>query len=97
MHTGKPRVFVLAKSRHFGHELSFEKFSNCAWKNSLHFNNGGLAVNLLKLAQKSKLSPVKQTISAYKQLGTRKGPPPSLDEEAYLKRLSSRQSLRLPN
>ena len=28
-----PSIFVLAKSRHFGHELSFEKYSNCGWHN----------------------------------------------------------------
>lgn len=45
----EPKVFVVAKSRHYGHELSFEKFSNCGWESKLHFNNGGLAVNLLEL------------------------------------------------
>ena len=45
----EPHVFVVVKSRHYGHELSFEKFSNCGWENNLHFNNGGLSVNLLKM------------------------------------------------
>ena len=47
--TNEPHVFVVAKSRHYGHELSFEKFSNCGWDTKLHFNNGGLAVNLLQM------------------------------------------------
>jgi hypothetical protein len=26
------KIFVVAKSRHYGHDLSFEKYSNCGWK-----------------------------------------------------------------
>ena len=59
-----PHVFVVAKSRHYGHELSFEKFSNCGWDTKLHFNNGGLSVNLLQMDY-SKLSKVRHTLSAY--------------------------------
>lgn len=40
---------MVAKARHYGHDLSFEKYSNCGWKSELHFSNGGLSVNLLKL------------------------------------------------
>jgi hypothetical protein len=54
----------VAKSRHYGHELSFEKFSNCGWSNELHFNNGGLSVNLLKM-DPSKLSKTRHTLAAY--------------------------------
>ena len=64
-YTKAPKVFVVAKSRHYGHELSFEKFSNCGWSNELHFSNGGLSVNLLKM-DKGKLSKVKHTISGPK-------------------------------
>ena len=63
-----PKIFVLAKSRHYGHELSFEKYSNCGWHNQLHFSNGGLSVNLLKLDMARK-SEVKKTLSAYKSIG----------------------------
>lgn len=28
-----PKIFVVAKSRHYGHELSFEKYSNQGWHN----------------------------------------------------------------
>lgn len=59
-----PHVFVVAKSRHYGHDLSFEKFSNCGWSNELHFNNGGLSVNLLKM-DPTKLSKTRHTLSAY--------------------------------
>jgi hypothetical protein len=30
-HLRAPKVYVVAKSRHYGHELSFEKYSNCGW------------------------------------------------------------------
>lgn len=46
---GLEHVYILAKSHHYGHELSFQKFSNCGWENTLHFSNGGLSVNLMKL------------------------------------------------
>lgn len=62
--SNEPHVFVVAKSRHYGHELSFEKFSNCGWDTKLHFNNGGLSVNLLQMDY-SKLSKVRHTLSAY--------------------------------
>jgi hypothetical protein len=61
---GLEHVYILAKSHHYGHELSFQKFSNCGWENQLHFSNGGLSVNLLKLNQ-TKVSEVKNVISAY--------------------------------
>lgn len=67
IHSTDPHIFVVAKSRHYGHELSFEKFSNCGWDNKLHFNNGGLAVNLLQMDY-SKLSKVRHTLSAYQSL-----------------------------
>lgn len=67
--TIEPHVFVVAKSRHYGHELSFEKFSNCGWDTKLHFNNGGLAVNLLQMDY-SKLSKVRHTLSAYQSISS---------------------------
>ena len=62
-----PDVFVLAKARHYGHELSFEKFSNCGWRNQLHFSNGGLSVNLLKL-DPTKLNKTRHTLAAYQSV-----------------------------
>ena len=47
--------------------MSFEKYSNCGWDHVLHFSNGGISVNLLKLDMDKK-SEVKQTISAYKEM-----------------------------
>ena len=41
-------VYVVAQSQHYGHEMSFEKYSNCGWDRPLHFSNGGLSVNLLR-------------------------------------------------
>jgi len=67
-HDGFEHVYILAKSNHYGHELSFQKYSNCGWDSKLHFVNGGLPVNLLRLNPK-KLSPVKATLGAYKSLG----------------------------
>ena len=60
----------MAKSRHYGHDLSFEKYSNCGWKKELHFSNGGMSVNLLKLDM-NKQSSVKQTLSAYQSIGNK--------------------------
>jgi hypothetical protein len=60
-------AYIVAKSTHYGHELSFEKFSNCGWQNALHFSNGGLSVNLLRFNMNKK-SSVKRTISAYKEI-----------------------------
>lgn len=70
----EPHVFVVAKSRHYGHELSFEKFSNCGWESKLHFNNGGLAVNLLQMDY-SKLSKVRHTLSAYQSFDSSRREP----------------------
>ena len=63
-------VYIVARSRHYGHELSFEKFSNCGWDSALHFSNGGLNVNLLRLnmAKLRDEGNVKRTISAYKSM-----------------------------
>jgi len=60
-------TYIVARSTHYGHEMSFEKYSNCGWDNVLHFSNGGMSVNLLKLDMDKK-SEVKQTISAYKEM-----------------------------
>lgn len=61
---------MVAKSRHWGHDLSFEKFSNCGWHNNLHFSNGGLSVNLLRM-DPAKLSKVKHTIAAYQSVANK--------------------------
>jgi hypothetical protein len=42
-------TFVVAQANHYGHKLSFEKFSNCGWGKELFFNNGGLNAYLYKL------------------------------------------------
>lgn len=60
-------VYILARSVHYGHEMSFEKFSNCGWQNTLHFSNGGISVNLLKFDMDRK-SKVKHVIGAYKDM-----------------------------
>ncbi|CDW76469.1 UNKNOWN [Stylonychia lemnae] len=60
-------TFVLAQSHHYGHKLSFEKFSNCGWSKELNFSNGGLSVHLLKFDM-SQVSEVKQTLQAYKEI-----------------------------
>jgi hypothetical protein len=65
-------TYVLAQAHHYGHKLSFEKFSNCGWDKLLVFNNGGLGVHLLKLDM-SKVSEVKQTMQAYQELGAPSG------------------------
>lgn len=62
-----PKVFVVAKSRHYGHDLSFEKYSNCGWQSQLHFSNGGLAVNLLRM-DPGKLNRTRHTLSAYQSI-----------------------------
>ena len=74
------RVYVVAKSRHYGHDLSFEKFTNCGWHSQLHFNNGGLAVNLLRL-DPGKLSKVKHTLSAYQSIDRRQIQQPSVEQQ----------------
>ena len=61
------QVFVVAQAHHFGHNLSFEKYSNVGWENVLHFNNGGLSVNLLKWNQK-RISTVRTQIQAYSEM-----------------------------
>lgn len=66
-------VYVLAKSTHYGHELSFQKFSNQNWASALHFANGGLSVNLLRL-DPSKKSKARSTLQAYQELGQSKAP-----------------------
>ena len=48
-------TYIVAKSTHYGHKLSFEKYTNSGWDKIMHFNNGGLNVNLLRL-DKSKFS-----------------------------------------
>jgi hypothetical protein len=60
-------TYIVARSTHYGHEMSFEKYSNCGWDNVLHFSNGGISANLLKLDMDKK-SKVKQVISAYKEM-----------------------------
>lgn len=60
-------AYVLARSTHFGHELSFEKYSNSGWQNMLHFSNGGISVNLLRFDMTRK-SKVKHVIGAYKDM-----------------------------
>ena len=59
--------YILAQAHHFGHKLSFEKFSNCGWDKVLVFSNGGIGVHLLKMDM-SQVSEVKQTLEAYKEL-----------------------------
>lgn len=44
-------VYILAKSHHYGHELSFQKYAGGGWANILHFSNGGLSVDLLRMDQ----------------------------------------------
>ena len=57
--------YVLAKSHHYGHQESFQKFSNApGWANILHFSNGGLSVDLLRLDKKRE-SRAKATLQAY--------------------------------
>jgi hypothetical protein len=53
--------------------LSFEKFSNCGWDKLLVFSNGGIGVHLLKMDM-SKVSQVKQTVEAYKEIGASEQP-----------------------
>lgn len=60
-------AFVLAQAHHYGHKLSFEKFSNCGWRKEIAFTNGGIGVHLLRLDM-SQLSETKQTIDAYKEI-----------------------------
>ena len=60
-------TFVLAQAHHYGHKLSFEKFSNCGWSKEIAFTNGGIGVHLLKLDM-SQVSQVKQTMAAYKEI-----------------------------
>jgi len=60
-------AYILARSTHFGHEMSFEKHSNCGWQNVLHFSNGGINVNLLRFDMARK-SQVKNVIAAYKDM-----------------------------
>lgn len=60
-------TYVVAQAHHYGHKLSFEKFSNCGWGKELAFVNGGIGVHLLKLDM-SKLSESRQTIDAYKEI-----------------------------
>ena len=48
-------VYVLAQSRHYGHELSFQKYANSTgWQSALHFSNGGISVDLLRMDGKRK-------------------------------------------
>ena len=48
-------VFILAKSHHYGHELAFQKYAGAyngkgaGWASALHFSNGGLSVDLLRM------------------------------------------------
>ena len=60
-------IYIVARSTHYGHEMSFEKFSNCGWENVLHFSNGGISANLLRFDMDRK-SKVKHVISAYKEM-----------------------------
>ena len=60
-------AYVVAQAHHYGHKLSFEKFSNCGWSKELTFVNGGIGVHLLKL-DASKVSESKQTLEAYKEI-----------------------------
>lgn len=41
-------TYVVAQAHHYGHKLSFEKFSNCGWSKEIAFKNGGIGVHLLK-------------------------------------------------
>lgn len=66
-HRKLEQVYIVARSTHYGHEMNFEKFSNCGWRNTLHFSNGGISVNLLRYDMERK-SKVKRVISAYKDL-----------------------------
>jgi hypothetical protein len=56
--------FVVSQAHHYGHSLSFEKYSNLGWEKLLHFSNGGINVNLLKWDQE-KLSKSRQRLEAY--------------------------------
>lgn len=58
---------MLAQAHHYGHKLSFEKFSNCGWKKEIAFDNGGIGVHLLRLDM-SQVSEIKQTLHAYQSL-----------------------------
>lgn len=60
-------TYVVAQAHHYGHKLSFEKFSNCGWSKELNFVNGGIGVHLLKLDM-SQISESKQTVDAYKEI-----------------------------
>ena len=66
-HRNLEHAYIVARSLHYGHELSFEKYSNSGWQNALHFSNGGISVNLLKFDM-SRKSAVKHTIAAYKDM-----------------------------
>ena len=58
---------MVCQSHHFGHELSFQKFSNLGWEQKLHFSNGGISVNLLKWNQ-FKFSATRKMLEAYQDI-----------------------------
>jgi hypothetical protein len=62
-------TYVVAQAHHYGHKLSFQKFSNCGWHNRLFFSNGGLNVYLHQLDMSS-ISETKQTVQVYKELAS---------------------------
>ena len=63
----KNGTFIVSQAHHYGHELSFPKYSNLGWDHLLHFSNGGINVNLLKWDQ-YKLSKQKKILSAYEDI-----------------------------
>ena len=69
-YTGKRNLehaYVLAQSTHYGHDLSFKKYSNLPFSSALHFSNGGISVDLLRM-DGTRVSKTKQTLNAYQQM-----------------------------
>ena len=56
----------MSQSLHYGHPLSFPKYSNQGWEPMLHFSNGGLSVNLLKW-NRHRQSKTRNMLEAYAQ------------------------------
>ena len=50
-------TFVICQSHHYGHQMSFQKYSNLGWEDLLHFSNSGINVNLVKWNQKKISKP----------------------------------------
>ncbi len=87
-------AYIVSQAHHYGHPLSFEKCSGLGWDKLLHFNNGGINVNLLKLDSK-KQSYSKRVYENY--LGFEADSQALIDEpqgvsEGAFKKLNERQN-----